>query len=643
MQDTSAGKTNNDAAAEPLFKTRLRSHMDTYQWSSGSSGEDASAYWDYLRRAGSSEHNRRTAYIHIPFCGTLCSFCNFQRRAGTPAMAAEYAKVVIDELQWYRSSVYVTQGGFESVYLGGGTPSLIPADVLAELIEETRKTLKLSELAEISMESTVHDLNEEKLRVLAAAGANRISLGIQTFDSEARKRLGRLSDRQKIRDTIFLARKAGIRTLSADILYRLPGEDTGKFLEDLKIASELGFDGVSVYPLIAMDDTPLKKALHEGRISALPNIEIEQESYLQGRDLLLKAGFRQDTCTHFARPGDRNLYGNIRLDDGDCLAIGSGAGGYLGPLIVMNHMNRTAYQKQIAEGKSGLMAASLLNSKARVLRSVAGQLQRGFLLPQELWNDKDVNFKENIVERAEYYAGRGLLQTIGQKYRLTDDGWFWCYNIAADFVSLGKEKITSDDAIGPVPTDGKLKSGRSNQKEKLFSLKQLSVIGVLTALVIVVQFITVIILHAIGVAAIPGVMYFATAFVSSIILFVALRKVPKAGALSIIASVYSILIMLITGSLFMGLGLLIGGLFGDLTAKAAGGIQKTFPLIAALVVFRLFESASRNIFAVITSVTQVSWVWYLIALTIAASAIGALLGGYVGRSLSGKLSKAGVL
>ncbi|MFA5240464.1 MAG: hypothetical protein WC476_12260, partial [Phycisphaerae bacterium] len=175
MQKTTTGKVNTNAIkgsddglpTQLLFKTRFRSHMDTYGWSNDTSNGDANEYWQSLHKSGSTEHNRRTAYIHIPFCSTLCSFCNFQRKAGTPAMAAEYAKVVIKELQWYQQSAYVAQGGFGSLYLGGGTPSLISTDALIELIRYARKTLSLNNHAEITMESTIHDLCPDKLRALA--------------------------------------------------------------------------------------------------------------------------------------------------------------------------------------------------------------------------------------------------------------------------------------------------------------------------------------------------------------------------------------------------------------------------------------------------------------------------------------------
>jgi len=641
----------NNVAAQVPFETRLRSHMDTYGWSNGDSGRNADAYWESLHKSGSTEHNSRTAYIHVPFCSTLCSFCNFQRKVGTPAAAAEYAKVLIQELQWYRKSAYVAQGGFTSLYLGGGTPSLIPADELAQLIKYVRQTLWLNDQAEITMESTIHDLTSDKLKTLAEAGVNRISFGVQTFDTALRKRLGRLSDRQKVCDTIASARQAGIKTLSADILYRLPGQTPDEFIDDLKIAVGLGLDGVSIYPLIVMDGTPLKKALHERRSAELPDIEAEHSSYQSARDYLRSAGYRHDTCTHFALPTDRNLYSGARLDDGDCLPIGSGAGGYVGPLVVMNSMDRVAYQQQISQGKSGYMASSLLTPKARVIRSITGQLQKGFLFQELVWNDGDVNLKEIIHKRAEDYVHRKLLLPVDQGYRLTDEGWFWCYNIAADFANPDKNASPQQEPKTEVSVVSEANSlfpdqpdAQPKQRErKLFSLKQLSVIGVLCALVIVVQFIAAIILHAVGIAAIPGAMYFATSLVSSVILFVALRKVPKAGALSIIAGVYSILIMLITGNLFMGAGLLLGGVLGDITAKVLGGIQKTVPLIAALVVYRTCETSLRNVFAVVTSVTQVHWVWYLIVLSVVASAIGALVGGFVGSSLSNKLLKAGVM
>ncbi|AQQ09859.1 Oxygen-independent coproporphyrinogen-III oxidase 1 [Sedimentisphaera cyanobacteriorum] len=634
------------------FDSRFRSHMDTYGWSRVSPTGNEKEYRLNIIKNGSSEMNRRTAYIHIPFCGTLCTFCNFMRKPGTAAMAADYAQLVIQELQWYKGSGYISQGGFEALYLGGGTPSLLPAEAMSELLNTARKTLGLDETAEITIESTVHDLTQEKLDAMVQSGVTRISLGVQTFNSDMRRQLGRLSDKETIYSTIEMARKAGIKTISSDILYRLPGQNLQEFQADLECAVELNLDGVSLYPLIAMGGTPLEKRLKEGKIPPLPDISIELEQCKATKKFLIDAGYQQDTCTHFVKPTDRNLYANIRLDDGDCLPIGSSAGGYLGPLVLMNAMDKQMYQMQISGGKSGYMASVLLPSKSRMLRSVTGQLQRGFLNVETVWQDGTLEPKTLLQDKIDQYLENGLLEKDGQQYRLTDDGWCWCYNIAADFADMGKnESAASSSVMSFAQTSGKkphphaLKYGSKKQGHSMrgFSLKDISVLGVMTALVVVVQFIAAMVLHMTGIALIPGLMQFVMAFASCIILFVAIKKVPKAGALSIMTAVYSLVTMLLSGSILMGFGLVIGGVLGDLTAKWLGGIGKTVPLIIALVIYRTSQTTFSKLYAFITEMTQVQFVWYLVVLSIIASAIGAIVGGLAGIKLTAKISKAGVM
>ncbi len=637
---------------EFTFDSRFRSHMDTYGWSRVSaSGKEKESWLDIIQN-GSSEKNRRTAYIHIPFCGTLCTFCNFMRKPGTAAMAADYAQLVIQELKWYQDCGYVNQGRFEALYLGGGTPSLLPAEAMSALLNTARKTLGLDETAEITIESTVHDLTQEKLDAMVQSGVTRISLGVQTFNSDMRRQLGRLSDKETIYSTIEMAIKAGIKTISSDILYRLPGQNLQEFQADLECAVELNLDGVSLYPLIAMGGTPLEKRLKEGKIAPLPDISIELEQCKAARKFLNEAGYQQDTCTHFVKPTDRNLYANIRLDDGDCLPIGTGAGGYLGPLVLMNAMDKQMYQIQVTNGNSGYMASVLLPSKSRMLRSVTGQLQRGFLNMDTVWQDETLELKILLRDKIDQYLQNGMIQKDGQQYQLTNDGWCWCYNIAADFADMGKNESASSSSVisfaqttdqKPHPSDLKYGSKKQGHSMRGFSLKDISVLGVMTALVVVVQFAAAMLLHMTGIAIIPGLMQFVMAFASCIILFVAIKKVPKFGALSIISAVYSLVTMLLSGSILMGFGLVIGGVLGDLTAKSLGGIQRTVPLITALVIYRTSQTTFSKLYAFITEMTQVQLVWYLVVLSIIASAVGAVIGGLAGIKLTAKVSKAGVM
>jgi anaerobilin synthase len=644
--------TQNETTKFP-FDSRLRSHMETYRWSGCSPTGNEKKLWEQIHQEGSSSQRRRTAYIHIPFCGTLCSFCNFQRSAGTPATAERYSLSLIKELEWYSSSKYVQQGGFEALYLGGGTPSLLSTTAISELIVTARRALSLDHNAEITVESTIHDLSEKKLEAMKKAGVNRISLGVQTFETDRRRMLGRLSDKDRICRTVEQVRSAGIETISCDILYRLPGANTTDFLNDINLASELGFDGVSVYPLIVMESTPLEKSVKAGEFESMPPLTEEILQYLTGRRMLLDLGYRQDTCTHFVRNSDRNLYASVRLDNGDCLPLGSGAGGYLENLILMNAVNPQMYKSLISSGKPGYMAAVELSPRAMTLRDAAGMIQKGFFDLRKF----DISTEEDLMccltHKIESFAQKGLLEKREDVYRLTENGWTWCYNMAAEIstepATVDNDKHQNRGSAGwPVgttpPHPHQLKYG-SAAKTRMhgFTVKEISTLGVLCALVVVVNFMTAMTLHVLGAAVIPGVMQFAMGFTSSLILYTALKKVPKAGALSIISAVYSFVTMLLSGSILMSFGLVIGGVSGDIFAKFAGGIQRGSAILGALFIYRICQTSFSSLYAYITGTTQVKLVWYLIAISIAASGLGAIAGAAAGIKLFGNLKRAGVM
>ena len=429
-----------------LLSSRLRSHMDTYGWCPSSPSGQESPLLERLCRDGQYPLRRRVAYIHIPFCSRICTFCGFNRYFGSAAQGAEYTTLVFKEMENLAGWAYINQGGFEGLYVGGGTPSLLPADSLTRLFQHARYILRLDDDSEITMETTVHDLDEEKLDGIVKAGVNRISMGIQTFDIDLRHQLGRVSDFDAICRQIAAARKAGVKTLSADILYRLPGQTLAAFMQDIRTADALGFDGVSLYPLIVMKGTPLEKQLQSGQIPPLADLDVELEQYETARRYLLERGFEQSTSTHFVRNNDRNIYNLTRLADGDCLPLGCGAGGFFGPLVVMNAMDDKMYRGMIKQHQSAVMAAILIDEDAQSLRTLSGQVQRGFADLNPICRHNP-GLRKKIKDKLDSYVTLGLIQGDRDHYTLTPKGYGWCYNIAADLSTLISSNASSTHTI----------------------------------------------------------------------------------------------------------------------------------------------------------------------------------------------------
>ena len=268
---------------------------------------------------------------------------------------------------------------------------------------------------------------------------------MQTFDTDKRLMLGRVSDHDTVCRKIETSLSAGVKAVSLDLLYRLPGQTVDDFLSDVKLAVSLGVDGLSIYPLIIMKNALLEKKLFSGEIASLPEIDIEIEQYTAAREYLLESGFIQSTSTHFSRGGDRNLYNTVRLDDGDCAAIGCGAGGFYGPLVVMNHVRPGVYASAIEKTGSGFMAAVNLDRDMEFLRKISGQIQRCFIDMNSFNTDNELlhNF---ILNKIDEYAGLKLLEDHNGFYVLTDAGCVSCYNITEDIVSSAKEILKKTPA-----------------------------------------------------------------------------------------------------------------------------------------------------------------------------------------------------
>lgn len=183
---------------------------------------------------------------------------------------------------------------------------------------------------------------------------------------------------------------------------------------------------------------------------------------------------------------------------------------------------------------------------------------------------------------------------------------------------------------------------QSPQSSSRFTVRELVLIGVLTALSVVLQTVVAVGLHMVPIAAIPGLMHGVMAFVSCLVLYVMARKVPRAGTLTIGLTTYGLAVLILKGSVFHSAGLVLGGVAADVFAHLRGGYQGRWTIIVALVLFRVIATAVAQLDKVVKQMTQVHLVWYFIALAILGAAVGAVLGGVAGRRFMDRMERAGV-
>ena len=236
-------------------------------------------------------------YIHIPFCMSKCSYCDFYSVAGADEEKKDrYISALIKHMQEYKLQTknYIVS----SVYIGGGTPSLLNEIQLKTILRAVKKNFRLSSHCEISMEVNPGTVDEKKLKVMRKLGINRVSIGAQSFDDGELAVCGRKHTSQDIYACVSEARNAGFDNLSVDLIYGLPNQTREKLFENLDTAINLNVDHISLYGLKIEEGTPFWYSRHE---LEFPDEDTECEMYFGAVEFLSHAGFRQYEISNFAK------------------------------------------------------------------------------------------------------------------------------------------------------------------------------------------------------------------------------------------------------------------------------------------------------------------------------------------------------
>ena len=238
-------------------------------------------------------------YIHIPFCVRKCRYCAFVSFPAAPEEQDSYIASLLREAEIRQNEV---TSPIETVYIGGGTPSLLSAVRLTRLISGLRSVFSFSPEAEFSVEANPGTLTAEWLSAAVSTGVNRLSLGMQAFQPHLLTFLGRIHTFREVTHSVSLARSAGIGNLNLDLIFGIPGQTLSDWTETLESALSLTPDHLSVYGLIPEEGTPLFHALEKKEIS-LPDPEAEREMYDLAIRKLHAAGLEQYEISNFARKG----------------------------------------------------------------------------------------------------------------------------------------------------------------------------------------------------------------------------------------------------------------------------------------------------------------------------------------------------
>lgn len=374
-----------------------------------------------LPDAALSEVGRRGfgVYLHVPFCASRCGYCDFNTY--TPSESGldqgDYVTAALREIAFAKRVLGGSAPAVETVFVGGGTPTLLPADDLARLLDAVGDAFGLAPGAEITTEANPESVNETSLRRLRQAGFTRISLGMQSTAVGVLKILERTHTPGRARAAAAEAREAGFEHVNLDLIYGTPTETPADFAASLATAVAAGVDHVSAYSLIVEDGTRLATQVRRGELP-MPSDDVAADRYLAAEEVLGSAGFSWYEVSNWATtPAGQCRHNLLYWRGGDWWGIGPGAHSHVGGVRWWNVKRPAAYADRLNSDVSPGHAREILTDEDRYVEDVMLRLRLAEGMPLGSIRDAAaVNqaLADGLLDEAAYANGRAALTLRGR-------------------------------------------------------------------------------------------------------------------------------------------------------------------------------------------------------------------------------------
>lgn len=361
-------------------------------------------------------------YVHIPWCLKKCPYCDFNSHENRTEELPEtvYVDALLHDLEQELPDIWGRQ--IVSVFIGGGTPSLFSAAAIDQLLCGLRALLNLAPSIEITMEANPGTFEQNKFADFAAAGINRLSIGIQSFHAESLSALGRVHDANEALAAIDIARQAGFKNINLDLMFALPNQTTAMAAEDLRIAIDLKPEHVSYYQLTLEPNTAFAASP-----PILPADDKAWEMQTQGLQLLSSAGYQRYEISAFARPGKQSEHNTNYWLFGDYVGIGAGAHGKLsfadrGEILRRSKQRHPKHYLKTAAGKDRISRQLVVSIQDTALEFMmnALRLTEGFPMPlYALHTGTDLHNWQDVITTA---IDDGLLEQTGLQLKPSPRG-----------------------------------------------------------------------------------------------------------------------------------------------------------------------------------------------------------------------------
>lgn len=373
-------------------------------------------------------------YIHIPFCIKKCFYCDFVSFPINPETAGPYIKALFAEIDLYDRSLQESEREVSSVFIGGGTPTCLPAADLRAILEKVGSGFFILPGCEITVEANPGTVTPLYLAELKAAGVNRLSLGVQSLDDQLLAVLGRMHSSAEALKAVNWSKAAGFQNINLDLIFGIPGQSSEQWLDTIQKAAGLGTGHLAVYGLQLEDGTPLKQAVDRGELQPCAE-DLELAMYRTAIEFLTSNGYEHYEISNFARPGMRCAQNLGYWHNSPYLGLGTAAHSFLDDSRFSNERTVQRYLEKILRGEYPVETVETISKKE--------EMSETMFLGLRLVEGIDLKaFQQRFGRRAEeVYEGEisrlieaGLVEVKGDRLRLTCFGLPVANRVFQEFV-----------------------------------------------------------------------------------------------------------------------------------------------------------------------------------------------------------------
>lgn len=363
----------------------------------------------------------RGMYIHIPFCHQICHYCDFNKVFFKDQPVDEYIESIGKELEIMKQEG-LSFKQIKTVFLGGGTPTSLSEKQLDRLLAIINEYVDVSSLKEFSTEANPDELTYGKMRVLKNGGVNRLSIGVQSFDAQLLKAIGRTHGPDDVVTVINDARRANFDNISIDLIYGLPNQTIEQWTDTLQKATDLDLKHYSGYSLIVEPKTVFYNLQNKGKLP-LPGEDIETEMFEMLIQHMSDHGRERYEVSNFAVPGFESEHNLLYWDNATYAGIGAGAHGYIGDTRYSNIGPLKRYMEKIDEGERPTQQTHIVTKQEAMEEEMFLGLRKTKGVSISLFNEKFNQTLDDVYgETIQSLIQKDYVEQVGDKIKLTEFG-----------------------------------------------------------------------------------------------------------------------------------------------------------------------------------------------------------------------------